>query len=150
MRVHKDPVARTMTITTEFAAGVDRVWQLWADPRQLERWWGPPPHPATVVEHALKPGGRVAFYVTGPEGDRIDGWWTVLAVEPPHWLSFELADGTIPVLTVRADLVQIGNGTRMVIEVSVPTAGAMDLMIGLGFDAGLSSALGQIDAVLAG
>jgi len=28
---------------------VEWAWQLWADPRQLERWWGPPAYPATVL-----------------------------------------------------------------------------------------------------
>ena len=56
--VHKDPDARTMTITAEFDAPVERVWQMWADPRQLERWWGPPTYPATFVDHDLSPGGR--------------------------------------------------------------------------------------------
>jgi uncharacterized protein YndB with AHSA1/START domain len=148
VNVRKDPVARTMTVTTEFAAPVDRVWQLWADPRQLERWWGPPTHPATVVRHELKPGGRVTYYVTGPDGDRMDGWWDVTAVEPPHWLSFVMGDPTIPPLTVRADLVSDAGRTRMVVEVSFPTADAMDLLIGLGFEQGLTTALGQIDQVL--
>lgn len=143
MRVHKDPVARTMTVTTEFTAPADRVWQLWADPRQLERWWGPPTHPATVVEHDLRPGGRVAFYLSGPDGGRRDGWWDVTAVEAPRWLTFELADAQIPVLTVRVDLAGHGDGTRMVIEVSFPTADAMDLMIGLGFETGFTAAIAQ-------
>ena len=147
--VRKDPAARTMTITSEFAAPAARVWQLWADPRQLERWWGPPTHPATVTEHDLSPGGKVSFYVTGPEGDRRSGWWHVLAVEPPRWLAFELGDPDIPVLTVRADLAdRPDGGTRMVIEVSFGTTGDMDLMIGLGFEQGLTAAIGQIDAVL--
>lgn len=42
---HKDPDALTMTITAEFDAPVERVWQLWENPRQLERWWGPPSYP---------------------------------------------------------------------------------------------------------
>jgi uncharacterized protein YndB with AHSA1/START domain len=41
--IRKDPKARTMTLDAEFQATPERVWQLWADPRQLERWWGPPP-----------------------------------------------------------------------------------------------------------
>lgn len=148
MRVHKDPVARTMTVTTEFAAGVERVWQLWADPRQLERWWGPPAHPATVLEHDLRPGGRVTFFISGPDGERRDGWWDVTAVEAPRWLTFELGDARTPVLTVRVDLADDGDGTRMVIEVSFPTADAMDLMIGLGFETGFTSAIGQIETMI--
>ena len=40
--VQHDLDALTLTITADFAAPVDRVWQVYADPRQLERVWGPP------------------------------------------------------------------------------------------------------------
>jgi hypothetical protein len=49
MAVQKDPQNLTMTLTAEFDAPPMRVWQLWSDPRQLERWWGPPTYPATVT-----------------------------------------------------------------------------------------------------
>ena len=39
--VEKDTERLTMTITAEFDAPVERVWQLWDDPRRLEQWWGP-------------------------------------------------------------------------------------------------------------
>ena len=38
--VLKDEAARTLTITARFDAPIGRVWQVWSDPRQLERWWG--------------------------------------------------------------------------------------------------------------
>ncbi len=53
--VRKDPHALTMTLTAEFDACAERVWQIWSDPRQLERWWGPPTYPATFVNHELRP-----------------------------------------------------------------------------------------------
>ena len=43
--VRKDPQRLTLTVEAEFDASVERIWQLWADPRQLERWWGPPTYP---------------------------------------------------------------------------------------------------------
>lgn len=43
--VHKDPDALTMTITAALDASVERSCRLWADPRQLERWWSPPTYP---------------------------------------------------------------------------------------------------------
>jgi len=54
--VEKDAAALTMTITADLDAPVARAWQLWEDPRQLERWWGPPMYPATFLEHDLAPG----------------------------------------------------------------------------------------------
>ena len=56
--VDKDVDALTMTITAEFEADAERLWELWSDPRQLERWWGPPSHPSTFVEHELTVGAR--------------------------------------------------------------------------------------------
>jgi len=147
--VHKDPAARTMTITSEFAAPVERVWQLWADPRQLERWWGPPTYPATVVAHDLAPGGKVSYFVTGPEGDRRTGWWDVIAVEAPKRLTFEMGDPDIPTMTARVDLSgRPGGGTRMVIEVAFSSPEDMDLLLGMGFEQGLTAALTQTDALL--
>ena len=81
--VDKDPQARTMTITAEFEAGVERVWRLWSEPRQLERWWGPPGNPITVTVHELRPDGKVGFVVAGDDA-RLQRGWRVLAVEPPH------------------------------------------------------------------
>ncbi|MGH9276312.1 MAG: SRPBCC family protein, partial [Acidimicrobiales bacterium] len=80
--VDKDPTALTMTVTTELDATVERTWQLWADPRQLERWWGPPTYPATVVEHDLAAGARVRYFMTSPEGEKFYGMWDIVAVEP--------------------------------------------------------------------
>ena len=45
--VDKDFDALTLTLIADFDATAERVWELWADPRLLERWWGPPTHPAT-------------------------------------------------------------------------------------------------------
>ena len=88
----KDPAALTMTITAELDVPVERAWQLWADPRQLERWWGPPTYPATVVDHDLVPGGRVTYFMTGPDGDLPHSQWEVLAVDPPKRLGGERRD----------------------------------------------------------
>lgn len=87
--VRRDLDSMTLTITAEFAAPVARIWQVYADPRQLEQVWGPPTYPATVVDHDLTPGGRVTYYMTSPEGEKFAGYWNVTAVDEPASLSFE-------------------------------------------------------------
>ena len=69
--VHKDPERPHHDDRERVDAPIDRVWQLWADPRQLERWWGPPTYPATVVDHDLAAAVKVSYFMTGPEGDSI-------------------------------------------------------------------------------
>ena len=56
--VQHDLGTLTLTMTAQFPAPPERVWQVYADPRQLEKVWGPPTYPATVVDHDLTPGGR--------------------------------------------------------------------------------------------
>lgn len=157
--VHRDAEALTMAVTAELDATVERSWQLWADPRQLERWWGPPTHPATFVDHDLVTGGRVSYFMTGPEGDKFHGWWEVLAVEPPRRLEVRdgFADdsgapsdgmpttGMVVTLTERA-----GGGTVMVITSQFESLEGMEKMLAMGMEEGMAAALGQIDGILAG
>jgi uncharacterized protein YndB with AHSA1/START domain len=155
--VHKNPEALTMSFTATFDAAVEQVWSVWADPRKLERWWGPPTYPATVVDHELTPGGRVTYFMTGPEGDQPRGWWRVLAVDSPHRLEFEdgFADGdgepnpNMPMTTTRVSLTAIEDGgTTMVIETTFPTLEAMETLVAMGVEEGLTLAIGQIDDLL--
>ena len=156
--VRKDPDALTMTITAEFDASAERVWQLWADPRQLERWWGPPTYPATFTAHDLAPGSRVEYHMTGPEGDQPRGFWDVLEVDPPHRLvirdGFANDDGTpnpdLPTGTALVTIEPIQAGrTRMSIESRFPNAKAMEQVLAMGMEEGMTQAVGQIDAILA-
>ena len=156
--VRKDPDALTLTLDAEFDAPPERVWRLWADPRQLERWWGPPTYPATVTAHDLRPGGRVEYFMTGPEGDTPGGYWDIIEAEPPSRLSFRdgfaNADGTpnsdMPLNEVRATITDLGAGrTRMSIESIFPDTAAMEQVLAMGMEEGLTEAVGQIDAILA-
>ena len=148
----------SMTLTAEFDASPERVWQLWADPRQLERWWGPPTYPATFDSHDLRPGGLVEYHMTGPEGDQPRGYWEVDEVDPPHRLTFRDGfahdDGTpnpdMPQNTAAVSIQPIGDGrTRMSIESRFPSAEAMEQLVAMGMEEGLTQAVGQIDALLA-
>ena len=71
--VRKDPQNLSMTLEAEFDASAERVWQLWADPRQLERFWEPPIWPATFTRHDMKVGGRGEYCLTGPKGEKWSG-----------------------------------------------------------------------------
>ncbi len=156
--VEKHPDTLSMTLTAEFDASAERVWQLWADPRQLERWWGPPTYPATVDSHDLRTGGRVEYHMTGPEGDQPRGYWEIVEAEPPHRLAFRDGfandDGTpntdLPGTESRVRIEAIGGGrTRMSIESVFPSTEAMEQLLAMGMEEGLKQAVGQIDAILA-
>jgi uncharacterized protein YndB with AHSA1/START domain len=156
--VQKDPEALTMSITAELDATVERAWQLWADPRQLERWWGPPTHPATVREHELAVGGAVTYAMTGPDGEQSRGWWRVASVDPPRALEFTDgyadADGTpnadTPTTAVRVRLAEQGDGTRMELRFGFDSRARMEQLEHLGAFKIFPQSVSQMDAVLAG
>ena len=154
--VDKDTERLTMTITAEFDAPVERVWQLWDDPRQLEQWWGPPEWPATVVDHDLTKDGRINYFMTGPDGDKAHGWWRVLSVDAPRFLEFEdgfardigVPDPDMPVMIICVTLESEAEATRMAIETTFPSRAAMDQMIEMGMDEGMAAAMGQMDDIV--
>jgi uncharacterized protein YndB with AHSA1/START domain len=157
LRVERDPVALTLTIESAFDAPPVRVWQVWADPRRLERWWGPPGFPATVVDHDLTEGGHVAYFMTDADGATYHGWWRIVAVDAPHSLEFEdgfadehgQPDDDLPTASVTVRLTPDPNdGTRMTMVVRFASLAAMEHFVAIGQVDGMALAAGQIDAVL--
>jgi uncharacterized protein YndB with AHSA1/START domain len=59
----KDAETLTLTIVADFDADPARVWQVWENVRQLERWWGPPSFPATFTRHEFVVGGQSRFFM---------------------------------------------------------------------------------------
>jgi uncharacterized protein YndB with AHSA1/START domain len=147
----------TLTLVADFDAPIERVWQLWADPRLLERWWGPPSYPATVEQHDLTPGAGVTYYMTGPDGQKHRGWWRVTSVDPPRSLvftdGFADQDGTpiadMPLSTVRMQLTEHEGGTRMELRLTFESREQMQQVMDTGTAEGLQQAVGQMDALLA-
>ena len=155
--VEKNTETLTLMITADLDAPIVRAWQLWADPRQLERWWGPPTYPATFVDHDLSPGGVVTYFMTGPEGDQSRGWWRVIEVNAPNRLEFEdgFADENghpnldMPTMNIRADLRdRPDGGTRMTITTSFSSLSDMETIIEMGMEEGMAAAIGQMDDLL--
>ncbi|MGW9405638.1 SRPBCC family protein [Arthrobacter sp. NPDC055585] len=156
--IDKDYDALTITALAEFEAAPETVWELWADPRKLEGWWGPPTYPATVREHELSPGGTVTYFMTGPDGKTYHGWWNVLAVDRPRQLSFQDGfadeDGArredMPVTAVSVTLTARDGGTDVEVVTSFADRSQMEELISMGAVEGAAEAMSQMDAVLAG
>ena len=156
--VQKDMTELPMTVTAEFDAPVERVWQLWADPRQLERWWGPPMFPATFAQHDLTPGGSVTYFMTSPEGQQFHGWWRVLDVQAPRLLLVEdgfaddqgVPNTEMPVTNMRVALTdREGGGTHVTITSLFGTIEQLEQLLQMGMQEGLMAAMGPMDAILA-
>ncbi len=146
----------TLDLVAEFDAPPARVWEVWENPRKLERWWGPPGYPATFTRHEFEVGGQSRYYMTGPEGEKHYGWWRIGALDDPRHLEFANgfagADGEpVPDLAPAGGIVELeatGNGTRMLVRTQFLDVEQMERMLGMGMQEGMGMALGQIDVLL--
>ena len=155
--IRKEPEALTMTVTAQFAAPVARVWAAYADPRQLERFWGPPEWPAKFERHDFTVGGRSEYVMTGPNSQTSRGFWEFLSIDKPR--AFEVKDGFLgpdgkqapdmPTMRMRFTFEPHDGGTRMVTVTTFPSLEALDRLLGMGMEEGMSAAMAQIDGVLA-
>ena len=152
----KDVENLTLTIVGEFDASPDRVWEVWEDPRKLERWWGPPTFPATFTRHDFVVGGESRYFMTGPDGETPRGWWRIDAIDKPRRLDFanglagddgEPARGVEP-MAGYVIFEATDNGTRMTAVTRFTDTAQMQTFLDMGMQEGMAQAIGQIDALL--
>ena len=146
----------SMTVTAEFAAPVERVWNAYSDPGQLERFWGPPGWPATFTQFEHTVGGHAQYTMHGPRGERSSGSWEFLAIEAPH--KFEVLDAFVdddgnplpefPALRMTFTFEATEAGTRMVNTSYFPTLEGLEQIVAMGAIEGTKMAMAQLDAVL--
>ncbi len=155
--VEKDLDALTMTVVADFAATRERLWEAYTDPRQIEKFWGPVEWPATFTRHDVFVGGRSAYTMTGPDGERSAGFWEFLAVDDGKF--FEVRDGfadedgeenpAMPSMRMTFSFEDTSDGSRLVTTTRFGSLDQLEQLLGMGMEEGMTSAMGQIDRVLA-
>ncbi len=151
----------TLTVTAEFIATPERVWQLWEDPRQLERWWGPPGWPASFPRYEFEPGGQARYFMTGPQGERSAAWFRFETIEAPHRI--ELVDGfsgddgepteAMPSMRMVVEIDPSGGSDGAVTTMSIRTVfdslEHLEQITSMGMVEGMTAAMNQIDELVA-
>lgn len=145
-----------MTVVAEFDAAPAAVWDVWADPRKLEKWWGPPTWPATFHEYDFNEGGEARYYMTGPEGEKAPGYWRFQLIEEAKRIRFKDGfaneDGTpnddMPWMLMEMELSEEGGKTRMTTVTSFNSLDDLEQLLEMGMEEGIREAMGQIDALL--
>ncbi len=155
--VDTDPQSLTLTVIADFPAPVRRLWDAYLDPRQLERFWGPPSYPATFTRHDGFVGGLSIYYMTSPEGDRHYGYWKWTEIDEGR--SFEVRDGfanedgtphtEMPEGRMVLQFTETALGSRVSVISSFNTLEEMEQLMAMGQVEGMREAMGQIDDVLA-
>ena len=155
--VERDLDAATLTVTADFPVPVRRLWDAYADPRQIEKFWGPQEWPATFTRHDMAVGGRSSYAMTGPDGESSRGYWEFVAVDAPH--SFEVLDGfadddgepnaELPSMRMTFVFSETAAGSRLTTTTHFGSLEVLEQLLGMGMEEGMRSAMSQIDDVVA-
>ncbi len=152
-----DPETLTLTIIGDYPVPVERLWNAWSDPRQLERFWGPPTWPATFTRHDMVEGGRSEYFMTGPDGTMSAGYWVFENIDEGRTITvvdgFADEDGNpnedMPTNRSEFRFETTETGSRYVAVSTFTDADAMQELLDMGMLEGATAAVAQIDDVLA-
>lgn len=159
--VTKDPENLTMTVVADFTVPLQRLWDAYVDPRQIEKFWGPPTFPSTFIRHDVFPGGLSNYRMTGPNGENHGGYWEWIDVKEPtgDFASFEVRDGfakedctpntDMPTMRMVFQFEATDAGSRLITTTFFNSADQLAQLLEMGMEEGMTEAMGQIDAVLA-
>ncbi|MCB9411909.1 MAG: SRPBCC domain-containing protein [Actinobacteria bacterium] len=152
-----DPESLTMTLTAEFEVPVERLWQAFTDPRQLEQFWGPPGWPATFTGFEFEVGGFARYHMTGPTGHVISSAWEFLTIDEPF--RFEVLDSFVddgtasesfPTMRATFEFAATPSGSRLTNTTHFASADDLAQTVDMGAVEAAPLAFNQLDRVLAG
>lgn len=146
----------TMTLTADVDAPVDRLWRAFTQPRQLERFWGPPGWPATFTAFDFTVGGHAHYAMTSPQGEKSRGTWEFLAIDEGR--SFEVLDAfadengepmsSFPSMRMRFSFDDTATGSRLSNITYFTSVEALEQVVAMGAVEGSRMAMNQLDTVL--
>lgn len=154
--IESDAEALAMTLVADFPVGPERLWQVFTDPRQLERFWGPPGWPATFDAFDFTVGGWARYHMTSPQGQHAGGAWRFVAIDPPQ--GFEVVDAFadengdpiegMPAMRMLFSFEATAEGSRLTNTTFFDSADALEQVVAMGAVEGSRLAMNQLDVVL--
>lgn len=151
-----DAAKLTLTVVGEYPVPVERLWQAWSDPRQIEQFWGPPEWPATFTRHDMAEGGRSEYFMVGPDGEKAAGYWIFQSVDEGRRFTiidgFMADDGSanedMPKTETEFRFEKTETGSRFTGTTIFESLEGMQQLVDMGMLEGMESALSQMDDVL--
>jgi len=148
-----------ITITREFNAPRDLVWQAWTEPEHIAQWFGPEGFSTRVNKYELKNGGRFDYVMIGPDGKEYPGTSVFKEVSPKDRIvatdefgeDFKAGNPDLPSgMIVTETFEDLGSKTRLTISIEHPTAEDKRKHEDMGVVAGWGSTLDKLEKHLAG
>lgn len=147
-----EPVAdREVVIEREFDAPARLLFEAYAKPEHVMKWFGPKGWPLTLCEMDFRIGGRFRFAMTGPDGKQNTPFGEYLEIVPNRKIvydnGFETPGEEKMVVTVTFD--EKGEKTTLTIHTLFASVAMKNEHVGGGYVQGTNSGIDQLVDVVA-
>ena len=147
---------KTIIVSREFDAPIEKVWQAYIDSKLLDQWWGPSPWRAETKRMNFKPGGHWLYAMVGPGGEKHWALMNYIAIDPLKGYDIEDAfcdeegnlNSDLPVSRGRMSFSKTAYGTRVEFKMIYTTETDVQKIIEMGFEQGITMCLDQLEQLL--
>jgi len=153
----KDEANKKMTVTRNFDAPLDSVWQAWTDSTILDQWWAPRPWKAETKEQDFREGGHWLYAMVGPEDERhysLEKYKTIRdlqSISSDNGFSDEngVPNPNMAVMHWVKSFTDKGDHTTVQVDISFDDEAGMKQFLDMGFQGGFTMGLNNLDEYLA-
>ena len=151
-----DKETKTVSITAEFDAKRDLVWDAYTKPELLDQWWAPKPLASRTKVMEFREGGRRFYAMVSPEGDEL-GWavqkYTSITPKTNFKFFNAFADKDenpqLPGSDWDLNFSEQGGTTKVCISIYNESLERLERMIEMGFVEGAKAQLKDLEELLA-
>ena len=152
-----DKATKTVHVNKEFDAELSLVWDAFTKQEILDQWWAPKPYKSQTKKMNFKSGGSWFYCMINPENEVIH--WCKADIKKVDALKnyemiqyfcdeHEIINTSMPSHSWKVNFKSIENKTLVTVEISCEKQEHMQMLIDMGFEAGFTMALGNLDELL--
>src|SRR5215813_8144675 len=150
-----DKPTKTVTITAEFDAERDLVWDAYTKPELLDQWWAPKPFASRTKHMNFEVGGRRFYAMVSPEGDERWAIQEYTSISPKTNFKFFNAfadkdeNPELPGSDWDLNFSEQSGTTTVRVSIYNESLDRMEKMIEMGFSEGFKMTLNSLEDLLA-
>ncbi len=146
---------KTVTVTAEFDAERDLVWDAYTKQELLDQWWAPKPFASRTKVMDFREGGRRFYAMVTPEGQ--ERWavqkYTSITPKTNFKLFNAFADENenleLPGSDWDLNFSEQNGKTTVTVSIYNESLERMETLLAMGFKEGLTATFGQLKELLA-
>ncbi len=156
IQVRKDLSERSILVSREFNAPLEKVWRAYTESELLEQWWAPAPWKAETKTMNFKVGGYWLYAMVSPENEKHWGRTDYTAISLHK--SFDIIDGfcdeagvlnpSLPTSIGKIVFSKTSGGTFVEFKMIYRNEKDLQTIIEMGFEQGITACLEQLEILL--